>query len=286
MENKNVIIIGAGPAGISTALYTAGGNIDTTVISLDGGSLWKTKKIENFYGQEKTLSGEELYKRGIDGAKNRGVKFVTTEVLSIGYGMNGFFEVITPEKNHKASSVVLATGVQRKKPNIGNIEAFEGKGVSYCAVCDAMFFKNKRVAVLGNAKYALHEAETLKNVTSSITLLTNGEETDITGMEISDKKINALFGDTVLRGVTYEDGSTAEFDGLFIALGTAGSADLAKKAGILTENGNIVTDENGATNIPGIYAVGDCTGGILQISKAVYDGTKAGLSVIKYLKGK
>ena len=286
MENKNVIIIGAGPAGISASLYTAGGNIDTTVISLSGGALWKTKKIENFYGQETTISGEELYNKGIKGAENRGVKFVNAEVLGIGYGMDGSFEVITPEKTYKASSLILATGTQRKKPDIENIEAFEGKGVSYCAVCDAMFFKNKRVAVLGNSNYALHEANTLMNVTSSVTLLTNGQKTEIKGLEITDKKIKSLYGDTILRGVTFEDGSTAEFDGLFIALGTAGSVDLARKAGILTENGNITTDENGLTNIPGIFAAGDCTGGLLQISKAVYDGTKAGLAVIKYLKEK
>jgi len=282
---KNVIIIGSGPAGISASLYTIRAGFKTTVISKTSGSLYKAHKIENYYGFSE-ISGRELYEKGIEGAKRLGVEFIDDE--AVGLGFSDKFTVKTVNGEHSADAVIIATGTKREKPQISDIESYEGKGVSYCAVCDAFFHRGKDVCVLGNKSYALSEANELINVVNSVTILTNGENCEFSSerFKIIDKKIEALKGDGLLEKVEFSDGSEIATSGLFVAIGTAGGTDLAKKMGIATEGNKIITDENGMTNIPGIFAAGDCTGGTLQIAKAVYDGMKAGLGTINFLRKK
>lgn len=171
---EDVIIIGAGPAGISAALYTARSNLNPIVINNGIGALAKAEKIENYYGLEEPISGEELYERGLVQAKALGVRIIEAQVL----GIKGFdtFTVQTTAGDFDTVSVILATGSRRTAPSIPGIREFEGKGVSYCAVCDAFFYRNREVAVLGNSDFALHEAEELRNVTPSVTIYTNGKE--------------------------------------------------------------------------------------------------------------
>ena len=171
---ENIIIIGAGPAGISAALYAARGNLTPLLLNNGIGALAKAEKIENYYGLERPLSGEELYERGVAQAKALGIRIIDAQVL----GINGFdtFTVQTTAGNFDTVSVILATGGKRSAPNIPGIREFEGKGVSYCAICDAFFYRNRDVAVIGNSDFALHEAEELRNVTSSVTIYTNGRE--------------------------------------------------------------------------------------------------------------
>ena len=167
---EDVIIIGAGPAGISAALYTARSNLNPIVINNGIGALAKAEKIENYYGLEEPISGEELYERGLVQAKALGVRIIEAQVL----GIKGFdtFTVQTTAGDFDTVSVILATGSRRAAPSIPGIREFEGKGVSYCAVCDAFFYRNREVAVLGNSDFALHEAEELRNVTPSVTIYT------------------------------------------------------------------------------------------------------------------
>ena len=171
---EKVVIIGAGPAGISAALYTVRGNMDPLVIHTGIGALEKAEKIENYYGLERPLSGQELFDRGIAQAKDLGVRFLEAQVL----GISGFdtFTVKTTAGDIETESVILATGGKRTAPAIPGIREYEGRGVSYCAVCDAFFYRGREVAVLGNSDFALHEAEELKNVTPSVTIYTNGEK--------------------------------------------------------------------------------------------------------------
>jgi len=284
---KEVIIIGSGPAGISAALYTLRGGIKTTIIGKDAGALSKAENIENYYGLKSPISGKELAKTGLAQALSLGAVFVQDEVVSIGF--EDRLVVKTPASTYKTDSILLATGAARKTAALQNIEAFEGKGVSYCAVCDGFFFKGKDAAVLGNGDYALSEALELLPLAKSVTILTNGQAQAFTlqessGIAVNTKKIAALTGTDVLEGVTFEDGSLFSTAGLFIAIGVASSSDLAKKIGIFTAGNAIATDDEMRTNLPGIFAAGDCTGGLLQIAKAVHEGAKAGLSVIKYLK--
>jgi thioredoxin reductase (NADPH) len=163
----------------------------------------------------------------------------------------------------------------------------EGHGVSYCAVCDSFFYKGKNVAVLGNGEYALHETEELLQVVGSATLLTNGAEVSAKfpdKVRIEKRHLQGLVGEGAFRGVHYEDGTEENFDGLFVALGSANATDLALKAGAAFDQGKLVLDGDLQTTLPGLYAAGDCTGGILQVSVAVGEGAKAALAAIKYLR--
>ena len=170
--------------------------------------------------------------------------------------------------------------------NIPGIKEFEGKGVSYCAVCDAFFYRGKDVAVLGNGAYALHEIGDLSGVAESVTLLTNGVEPngDFGNIKIITDPIDSLYGENRLSGVKFKDGSILPVSGLFIALGSAAASDLAKKVGALVEGNSIKVGADMSTGLPGLFAAGDCTGGLLQVSVAVGEGAKAAMSAIKFVK--
>lgn len=283
----NVIIVGSGPAGVSAALYTQRANMQTTVLSNNSGTILKADKIENYYGFADAVSGDELYKNGIEGAKRLGVEFVDGEVVSLSY--DGKFTVKTSDNSYTADGVILATGSSRLAPAIKGLKDFEGKGVSYCAVCDGFFFRNRAVGVLGAGKYALNEVNELKNITENITVFTNGEEPTVDFSEnvnVITEKIAELKGEMLLDSVALENGEEIALNGLFVAYKTAGSTDLAKKVGAMTDGNKILVNENMETNIKGLYAAGDCTGGLLQIAKAVYEGAKAGTQIIKFLKAK
>lgn len=278
----DVVIIGSGPAGISAALYAKRRKLSVLIISKGIGALEKAEQIENYYGFPNGITGKELYKNGIRQARTLDIDMADDEVISLSYGEN--FEVETVNSSYKARTVILATGSNRITPNIKGIREFEGKGVSYCAICDAFFYKGKDVAVLGNGNYAVHEMEQLKPIVNSITILTNGEEiveNRNINVEVNDKRIREFRGDNSIQEVEFEDGTKKQINGIFVALGTASSNDLARKIGARIENNHIVVDENMQTTVPGLFACGDCTGGLLQISKAVYEGAKAGLAVLK-----
>ena len=278
----DVIVIGSGPAGITAAIYSKRRNLSILVISKGNGTLQKAEKIDNYYGFENGIYGKELYVNGIKQTKNLGIDFIEDEVINIEY-INQF-TIETVNSKYEAKAVILATGVSRNVPNIKGIKEFEGKGVSYCAVCDSFFYKGKDVAVLGDGNYAIHEFETLKPIASSVTILTNGNtmvENRDSSIEVNSKKIREFRGDTKLEKVEFEDNTIQNLNGVFIAMGTASSSDLARKIGARIENNNIVVNENMETTVPSLFACGDCTGGLLQISKAVYEGAKAGLAVLK-----
>ena len=287
---EKVIIIGAGPAGISAALYAVRANMDPLVINSGIGALEKAEKIENYYGMEHPVSGKELFEKGIAQAKALGVRILDAQVLGIG----GFdtFQVKTTAGDFETLSVILATGSKRKAPVIPGLKDFEGKGVSYCAVCDAFFYRGKDVAVLGNSDFALHEAEELAPVAGSVTIYTDGKEPEFSKevpFPVNTMKIQSVEGDTTVSGLRLEQNieDFAPADGIFVALGTAGSAEMARQMGAaLTEKGNIMVNDKMESTIPGIFAAGDCTGGLLQVSKAVYDGAQAGLSAIQYVRDK
>ncbi len=281
----DVIIIGSGPAGISASLYTKRAGLETLIVSKGIGTLNKVEKIENYYGTP-NISGKEIQKIGENQAKNLNIEIKNEEVMQIDYGRN--FIVKTLNYEYEAKTIIIATGSNRKVANIKGIKEFEGKGVSYCTTCDGFFYKDKDVAVLGNKEYALHEAQNLLPIAKSVTMLTNGEqpvEKRTEGIEIKENKIREFRGTNSIEEIEFEDNTKKKIDGVFVALGTASSSDLARKLGvILDEKNNIKVDNKMETNIKGVYACGDCTGGILQISKAVYEGMVAGMSVIQFIK--
>lgn len=280
----DVIVIGSGPAGISASIYLKRARKNVCIITDENSALKKASKIENYYGV-KPISGEELYNIGIKQVQDLNIPIVKDEVTNITLENN--FIVTTVNREYEAKYVIIATGTNRTAPNVKGIKEFEGKGISYCAICDGFFYKNKTVAVVGNGSYAVSEANDLINIVSKLIILTNGaERPQIRGdnVEINSKPIKEFAGQDKIEKVEFNDGTDLKIDGAFIAQGSADSSDFARKLGIILNDNKIKVDENMETNIKGIFACGDCIGGTLQISKAVDDGMVAGLSVIKYLK--
>ena len=288
-----VLVVGAGPAGVSAALYARRGGAEVTVLhkGLGTGALGRAEKIENYYGLAEPVTGAELERRGIAGAVALGIDFVEDELVELGYRADfKGYKARSAKAEYEAEAVIIAAGTSRKTLLLPGLKELEGHGVSYCATCDAFFYRGRTVAVLGAGDYALHEAEALLPHAAMVYLFTQGEEVPAdkipAGVEVCRGTLAALQGEARVEKAVFEDGSELPLDGLFIALGTAGSTELARKLGVMLENGNIKTDEHMATNVPGIFAAGDCTGGLLQIAKAVYQGAEAGLAAVRYLRNR
>ena len=283
----NVVIIGSGPAGVSAALYTARAGIDTTVLTKGSGALARAEGIENYYGVPGPVSGAELERRGIEGAKAVGVKFVEAE--AVGLTFTDKLTVETLSGDYPADAVILATGASRTAPPIPGLKALEGHGVGYCATCDAFFYRGKDVAVMGSGEYALHEASALLPLAKSVTLLTGGAPLTANcppEIAVRTEKVEAILGEEAgkVTGVRLAGGEELALDGVFVALGVAGSTALARKMGAEVDGNRIVVDEHMMTTIPGLFAAGDCTGGLLQVAKAVYEGAMAGNEAAKALR--
>ena len=281
----NIVIIGSGPAGVSAALYAVRAGADTTIITKGPGALDRAEKIENYYGFAEPVSGAELERRSIENAKRLGVRFVTAEAVGLTY--TDKLTVETVGEDYPADAVILATGASRAVPRIPGLAGMEGRGVSYCAACDAFFYRGKDVAVLGSGEYALHEVQALLPVVRSVTLLTNGAPLTAQfppEVKVHPQKVDAILGETVVTGVQLSGGETLAVSGVFAALGVAGSTALARKIGAEVDGNRIVVDEKMQTTVPGLYAAGDCTGGLLQVAKAVYEGAQAGTEAAKALR--
>lgn len=282
-----IVIVGSGPAGCSAALYAARAGMETTVISKGIGALQKAEQIQNYYGFEEGITGAELYRRGVAGAQAVGTQFVTAEVVGLDYAAT--LVVQTTAGDYPADAVILATGTGRIAPKIAGLAEHEGRGVSYCATCDAFFYRGKTAAVLGTGEYALHEVQALLPLAGKVILCTNGEPLTAefpAGVTVCTEKLEAIVGEETVTALRLAGGGLLPVDGLFVALGVAGSAALARKLGAPVENGRIVVDEKMQTGIPGLFAAGDCTGGMLQVCKAVYEGALAATEAIKQIRGK
>ena len=283
----DVIIVGGGPAGISASLYTQRANLKTLVLFKEELSLNKANKIENFYGFENGINGNTLYKTGLNQAKKIGVHLLKEEVTDI--SKEELFTVKTLNNEFKSKSLILATGISKNKAKIKGIDEFEGRGISYCAICDGFFYRNKNVAVIGNGDFAISETNDLQNIVKKATILTNGmniPEYRAHNVEINEKIIKSIRGTDKVEKIIFEDDSVIKIDGVFIAEGVAGSTDFARKIGAKIDNNKIFVNNNMETTVKGLYACGDCTGDLYQISKAVYEGTIAGLEVIKFIKNR
>lgn len=278
----NVIIIGGGPAGISAALYAARGGMKVLVLHNGASALHRAERIQNYFGSGE-IAGDALYNTGLSQAVSVGVEVVEAQVTFVRTNDGGGFTVDTPDHEYVCDKLVLATGVSPKRPNINGLAEYEGKGVGYCAVCDGFFYRKRIVAVIGAGEFAEHEYNALKSLAAKTYLLTDGKEPSFAADNVITHKIARIIGENGrVSGVEFSDGASIAVDGVFVAVGVAGSAAIARSVGIVTDkNGSIVTDERGMTNVPDLYAAGDCIAGIRQISKAVYDGMRVGMDIIK-----
>jgi thioredoxin reductase (NADPH) len=283
-----VVIVGGGPAGISAAIYVARAGLRATVVSGGSGALEKADMVENYYGFDEPVPGAELIARGQKQAERLGVQIVRDEIVNLGYDGERF-SVVGKADTLPADSVILATGSSRALPKIPGFSKYEGRGVSFCAVCDGFFYRGKDVAVLGCCDYATHEARELLPLARSVTLVTNGTtpiEDLPEGLKVDTRPIAGLRGGDSLEAIAFEDGGIIAVRGLFVAQGVAGSADLAKKVGAETVGNRIAVDADMRSNVPFLFAAGDCTGGIMQIAKAVYEGARAGTEAIRALRAR
>lgn len=286
----DVIIIGKGPAGVSASLYTVRGNLKTLIIGKGDSALKKTEKIENYYGFSNVISGEYLLQEGEKQASRLGAEILEDEVIAIDKG--DFFKVATSRQTYECKSVLLATGQPYKTIKIENLKEFEGRGVSYCSTCDGFFYNNLKVGVLGFKDYAIHEARELEAYTKDITIFTNGKELEVSDQfkedmrrfRVNTRKVTKIDGSEFLQKIFFEDGTSEDIDGIFVAYESASSADFARKLGVMTDGNSILVDRNQQTNLDGLFAAGDCTGIFKQISVAVGQGALAGRKMIEYVR--
>jgi thioredoxin reductase (NADPH) len=313
MNVFDTVIIGKGPSGISAALYLARAKKNIIVIGKDIGSLAKAEKIENYYGLETPLTGEELANRGIKQVTDLGVPVMNQEVTSIDMlypGMNSesdlalqkgaAYSITTPSEIYMAKTVLFATGKQRTALKVPGFSEYRGKGISFCAVCDGFFYRNKTVGIVGNGMYGVTELAHLFELTKDITFFTNGLPLDPEAAKLIPKEIPVVMDViTAIQGNKPAEeggvvssliagGKTYSLQGIFVALGTAGATDFAAKLGLATgegsESGTLIVDKEYKTTVPGIFAAGDAVGGFLQVAKAVADGALAAKSILDSLR--
>lgn len=281
----DILIIGGGPAGVSAALYAVRAGAQTALIYRDGGALSKAHSIANFYGFPEGVSGAELQRRGLTQAEALGVRVLRDEVQAI--DLDERFRISASQGEHFALSVVLATGAPRKAPGLPGVRELEGRGVSYCATCDGAFWRGRQVAVLGGGDFAAREAAELQHIAGSVVLLTGGEGAPANlpaGIEVDARPVTAILGEGKVEGVAFQGGAHRALDAVFIALGVAGAADFARRTGIMTDGDHILTEMEMDTNVPGLFAAGDCAGAPYQVAKAVEDGRRAGMAAVKYAR--
>ena len=291
-ESVELCIIGAGPAGLSAAISAGRAGIATKLFGRTP-KFAADYEIDNYYGFPETIMGRDLHERGLAQAARFGVPAIEEQVLGLHMAEKGF-EVVTAKSKVLACAVILATGVARNRPKIAGLSEFEGKGVSYCVTCDGFFFKNKPVVALGEGNYAASQALELLNYTPHVTLCLHGKKPAIdedfaarlkeAKVAVAEQAVERLEGENGLDRLVFKDGSTLEAHGLFVAMGEASGADFAQSLGLQTSGAYIEADHEQATNIPGIFAAGDCTGGFLQISTAVGEGALAARAAIAYVK--
>ena len=257
----DVLVIGGGPAGLSAAVNVRIRGRSVLVVSNppEENPLWRAERVDNYLGLP-GHSGPELLTQMRRHAESAGVEFLTGKVLtSVRSGKLWYVSVGT--EMYAASALVLAAGVARGKKFPGEAELL-GKGVSYCATCDGMLYRGRPVAVLGYSDSARREAYFLRDIGCSVTYFDRPKDCRIEG-------------DTQVTEVVC-DGERAAVDAVFLLRPTVAPTDLFP--GLAVENGYVSVDRRMNTNLPGLFAAGDCTGGPLQVSKAVGEGLIAGQS--------
>lgn len=257
----DVLVIGGGPAGLSAALNIRARGRRVLVVSnpLEENPLWRSPDVNNYLGMP-AVSGAELLTSMRRHAEKAGAEFLTGKVLSSVQMPDAWYVSVGPDM-YNARALVLASGVVRGKRFPGEAE-FLGRGVSYCATCDGMLYRGKAVAVLGYSETARQEAEFLQGIGCAVTYFDRPRSCEIRG------------GDRVTEISC--DGVTAVVEGVFILRPTMAPTEIFP--GLAVENGYVTVDRRMATNLPGLFAAGDCTGGPLQVSKAAGEGLVAGQS--------
>lgn len=294
----DVLIVGCGPAGLSAAIYSSRAQLKTIVFGdSTKGNLFKSPHIANYFGFPEPIKGPKLIEQGLEQAKKYGTEHINSEIVNINVNDDKTFTVKdNQQKEFNAKTLIFATGQSYALSGIKNEQPLTGKGVSYCVTCDGYFFKDKNVVVIGSGDYAAEEAIQLLNYTKNVTVLSHGKDFDLSDEmkkeaeqhQINLKKtqrIKEIAGEEKAKKLIFMDDTEMEIDGIFMAVGVAGATAFAKKLGLEMNNNYIKVDMDGKTNIPGIFAAGDCTGSPPQVASSVGNGCNAALSAIKSIRG-
>ncbi|CAM3189695.1 thioredoxin-disulfide reductase [Lactiplantibacillus plajomi] len=301
-KSYDVIIIGAGPAGMTAALYASRANLSVLLLDrgIYGGQMNNTAAIENYPGFKSVL-GPDLAKDMYDSATQFGAEYAYGSVESV--TDNGDVKVVkTDSETFEAKAIIIGTGSEYRKLGVPGEDTYGGRGVSYCAVCDGAFFKNKHVVVIGGGDSAIEEGTYLTQLVDKVTVIHRRDQlraqqilqdrafanpkmefvwnSNVTEIVGDDKKVTGV---KVNNNKTGEDSEIA-VDGVFIYVGINPITEPFGNLGITDENGWILTDDHMATKVPGIFAVGDVRKKDLrQVATAVGEGGTAGQGVYNYI---
>ena len=298
----DTIIIGAGPAGMTAALYAARSNLKVALLErgIPGGQMNNTADIENYPGYA-NISGPELAEKMFEPLENLGVEHLFGLVEKI-EDRGDFKEIITEDERFEAKTVIIASGANHRHLGVPGEEDYNSRGVSYCAVCDGAFFRDEDLLVVGGGDSAVEEAIFLTRFAKSVTIVHRRDELRaqkvLQNRAFANEKIRFVWDSVVesihgderkVTGVTFKNVKTgetsqADFGGIFIYVGLDPVSEFAKDLGITDEAGWILTDHQMKTSVAGIYAVGDVRQKDLrQITTAVGDGAIASQEAYKYL---
>jgi thioredoxin reductase (NADPH) len=305
MENEiyDLIIIGAGPAGLAASIYASRYKINHLIIGKEpGGQAVEAHKVENWPGTE-SISGFELTQKMREHASNLGAQIVMDSVSNVSQS-DGMFDITAHTAQYKTKNIILALGMEYKKLSIPGEDRLKGKGVSYCPTCDAAFFRDKVVAVVGGGNSAASAAQLLAEYASKVYIIYRGEKlkVDPSYLEnfsknekieiIYQTNIREILGENSVSRVKldkeYEGGDELDLQGVFIEIGSEPGVELPKQLGVnIDERGFIVVGPDQGTNVSGIWAAGDATTGsnkLRQMITAAAEGAVAAASVYKKLQ--
>lgn len=297
----DIIIIGGGPAGLTAALYACRANKKTLVIEKEtfGGQITFSPKVENIPGFI-SLTGNEFAEKLVEQVLEQGADVESCEALEIRDGE--VKTVVTDDGEYRGKAVIIATGAKHRMLGIDGEERFVGEGISFCAVCDGAFYKDKTVAVVGGGNSALQEAILLADTAKKVYVVQNldfftGEKKLVDQLERLDNveiilgvTVDSFVGDNELEGVVIKNSAgetrTLEIDGLFVAIGLIPQNDAFKNVVTLDGRGYAEVDESCEAETNGIFVAGDCrTKKIRQVTTAAADGAIAALAACDYVDG-
>ncbi|MCP9330001.1 thioredoxin-disulfide reductase [Lactobacillus kefiranofaciens] len=305
MKKYDVVIIGAGPGGMTAALYAARANLSVAMVDrgVYGGQMNNTAEVENYPGFP-SIMGPELGEKMYQGAVKQGVDFVYGDVQGIKIdGPKRIIQMDTAANNLEAKAVIIGTGSDNRKLGVPGEKEYSGRGVSYCAVCDGAFFRDENVAVVGGGDSAVSEGLYLANVTDNVNVIHRRDqlraEKVLQDRAFKNQKMDFTWDSTVseiigdknkMTGLKVHNKKTGEDKildaaGVFIYVGNIPNSQPFQDLGITDKQGWIITDDQMATSIPGIYAIGDVRQKKLrQIITAVNDGGIAGQNAYEYIE--
>jgi len=290
----DVIIIGSGPAGLQAAINAVRKKATVLVLGRpERSSLYKAH-IENYLCVEGVSEGAELLATGIEQVKRFGAEYTAEDVLHVEHASDTFTVRTEGGKNLKTRSLIFATGTSRKKLKVKGEKELAGKGVSYCVDCDANFYRNAKVVVVGNESAAVDGALTMLGYASEVHLVTKGlavsdelqKKLSESGVTVhQDAWVSEISGENSVEGVQLDNGTRLEVEGIFVELGAKGALELATTIGVQLDSEtftHIDCNKKQQTNIPGVYAAGDIAGHPYQMAKAVGEGCVAGWEAANY----